>query len=242
LSHGPKSIGTWSGRSAQGFDYTYDKRLYDRLREGHAGPCANISGATPEYQRTARPLSRKPRRTRAAATFSDESIKLLPSSHSFHRGLDFSIKANSKADSRRISPHLVRAPAEAVNAGLKLFMRGAENLGGSPSCDRDNGSCWNALPPGMATTPPTPSSLLAGRIRPADGCWPSLIFAAQPPLRPLPFSDLDGSGWPACETVLGDAIYQRRRSDLQCRGLYLDVAPWQVPRVFELKAASAKNS
>ena len=22
----------------QGFDYTYDKRLYDRLREGHAGP------------------------------------------------------------------------------------------------------------------------------------------------------------------------------------------------------------
>ena len=33
----PKCIGIWSGRfSKQGFDYAYDKRLYDRLREGHA--------------------------------------------------------------------------------------------------------------------------------------------------------------------------------------------------------------
>ena len=27
----------------QGFDYTYDKRLYDRLREGTPGRCASTS-------------------------------------------------------------------------------------------------------------------------------------------------------------------------------------------------------
>ncbi|HEY9869323.1 MAG TPA: alpha-amylase family glycosyl hydrolase [Candidatus Obscuribacterales bacterium] len=35
----------------QGFDYTYDKRLYDRLREGHAGPVRDHLRAPLDYQR-----------------------------------------------------------------------------------------------------------------------------------------------------------------------------------------------
>ncbi|MFO7599356.1 MAG: alpha-amylase family glycosyl hydrolase, partial [Candidatus Desulfacyla sp.] len=34
----------------QGFDYTYDKRLYDRLREGHARPVREHLHAAPDYQ------------------------------------------------------------------------------------------------------------------------------------------------------------------------------------------------
>jgi hypothetical protein len=34
----------------QGFDDSYDKRLYDRLREGHAPPVCEHFHAAPEYQ------------------------------------------------------------------------------------------------------------------------------------------------------------------------------------------------
>jgi len=53
----------------QGFDYAYDKRLYDRLREGHARPVREHFYATPDYQdRLARFLENHDEQ-RAAASF-----------------------------------------------------------------------------------------------------------------------------------------------------------------------------
>ena len=46
----------------QGFDYTYDKRLYDRLRDGHARPVREHFHAGLDYQNQAGPLPGKPRR------------------------------------------------------------------------------------------------------------------------------------------------------------------------------------
>ncbi len=53
----------------QGFDYAYDKRLYDRLREGHARPVREHLYAGLDYQdRLARFLENHDE-PRAAATF-----------------------------------------------------------------------------------------------------------------------------------------------------------------------------
>ena len=46
----------------QGFDYAYDKRLYDRLREGHARPVREHFHAGLGLPEQAGALSRKPRR------------------------------------------------------------------------------------------------------------------------------------------------------------------------------------
>jgi glycosidase len=46
----------------QGFDYAYDKRLYDRLREGHARPVREHFHAGLGLSEQARPLPGKPRR------------------------------------------------------------------------------------------------------------------------------------------------------------------------------------
>ena len=51
----------------------------------------------------------------------------------------------------------------------------------------------------------------------------------------LPFPDLDRRQW-RLEDLLGDARYERDGDDLQSRGLYLDVPPWQY-HVFEITAA-----
>ncbi len=45
----------------QGFDYAYDKRLYDRLKEGHAAPVREHLFAGLDYQRHMATVSRKPR-------------------------------------------------------------------------------------------------------------------------------------------------------------------------------------
>jgi Alpha amylase, catalytic domain len=46
----------------QGFDYTYDKRLYDRLRDGHARPVREHFYADPDYQNKLARFLENPRR------------------------------------------------------------------------------------------------------------------------------------------------------------------------------------
>jgi hypothetical protein len=43
----------------------------------------------------------------------------------------------------------------------------------------------------------------------------------------LPFADLGNSEW-GLQDLLGDARYDRDGNDLESRGLYLDVPPWQA--------------
>jgi len=105
----------------QGFNYTYDKRLYDRLREQHARPVREHLHAGLDYQdRLARFLeimtSPAPRRRfppkvhRAAAVITF----LSPGLRFFHQG-------QFVGRQKRISPHLVRGPAEPVDADLNRF-------------------------------------------------------------------------------------------------------------------------
>jgi hypothetical protein len=48
----------------------------------------------------------------------------------------------------------------------------------------------------------------------------------------LPFAGLDNGHW-RLQDLLGNATYDREGNDLQARGLYLDVPPWQA-HVFSL--------
>ena len=56
----------------QGFDYAYDKRLYDRLREGHARPVREHFHAGLDYQDKLARFLENHDEPRAAATFSLE--------------------------------------------------------------------------------------------------------------------------------------------------------------------------
>jgi hypothetical protein len=49
----------------------------------------------------------------------------------------------------------------------------------------------------------------------------------------IPFSNLPDQQW-RLEDLLSDARYDREGSDLEARGLYLDLAPWRY-HVFRLK-------
>jgi hypothetical protein len=49
----------------------------------------------------------------------------------------------------------------------------------------------------------------------------------------LPFPDFGSHQW-RLRDLLGEADYERDGKDLQSRGLYLDVVPWQY-HIFEIK-------
>src|SRR5262249_50800011 len=105
----------------QGFDYTYDKRLYDRLREGHARPVREHLHAELAYQdRLARFLENHDE-PRAAATFPPGMQEaaagigfLSPRLRFFHQGP----LAGKRVG---ISPHLGRGPDEPTDPEIERF-------------------------------------------------------------------------------------------------------------------------
>src|SRR5688572_23507044 len=105
----------------QGFDYAYDKRLYDRLREGHARPVREHLYAGLDYQDKLARFLENHDEPRVAATFATDVHEaaavityLTPGLRFFHQGQFLGYK-------KRISPHLGRGPDEPTDQELAKF-------------------------------------------------------------------------------------------------------------------------
>ena len=94
----------------QGFDYAYDKRLYDRLREGHARPVREHFQAGLDYQNKLARFLENHDEPRAAATFSPEIHQAAAVITFMSPGLRFFHQGEFEGRKKRISPHLVRGP------------------------------------------------------------------------------------------------------------------------------------
>ena len=105
----------------QGFDYAYDKRLYDRLREGHARPVREHFHAGLDYQNKLARFLENHDEPRAAATFSPEVHEAAAVITFLSPGLRFFHQGQFEGRKKRISPHLVRGPEEPVDQKLKQF-------------------------------------------------------------------------------------------------------------------------
>jgi glycosidase len=218
----------------QGFDYTYDKRLYDRLREGRARPVREHLHAGLDYQdRLARFLENHDE-PRAAVTFPDSRHEAAAVLTYLAPGLRFFHQGQFEGRTRRISPHLCRAPEEAVNDRLAAFYDRLLAVLRRPALRVGD---WRLLPCGVAWD--------------GNGTWDNyvayswqlgaedrLIVAvnaapthSQCFVR-LPFGDLAGRQW-RLEDLLGPAVYVRDGGDLQTWGLFLDEPPWKA-QVFSL--------
>ena len=105
----------------QGFDYCYDKRLYDRLRHAMPAPFAPIWGRGLDYQdRLARFLENHDE-PRAAAVFPWPRHQAAAIVTFFAPGLRFFHQGQLEGAHVRVPVHLCRAPAEARNADVAAF-------------------------------------------------------------------------------------------------------------------------
>lgn len=105
----------------QGFNYCYDKCLYDRLRGGHAQSVRDHFRAGLDYQdRLARFLENHDE-PRAAATFDTAKHQAAAVLTFLSPGLRFFHQGQFEGCLKRISPHLVRAPSEPTDVALSEF-------------------------------------------------------------------------------------------------------------------------
>ena len=190
----------------QGFDYAYDKRLYDRLRERPRPAGARALPRGPGLPGQAGPLPGEPRR---AAGGGD-----VPAGRPRGRGGHHVPVAGPAV----LPPGTVRGAKEAHLAAPRPRRRtnrstrswSSSTTGCSPccasrSCATAGGNCSNALPPGTATGPGTASWRSPGKAPAASGCWSAVNYApnqSQCYVR-LPFADLGGRQW-RLEDQLGD--------------------------------------
>ena len=218
----------------QGFDYAYDKRLYDRLRDGHARPVREHLCAGLDYQGRLARFMENHDEPRAAATFTPGMHEAAAVITYLSPGLRFFHQGQFEGRGKRISPHLVRAPFEATDGALQRFYDRLLAVLHHPAV-RDGD--WRLL-----------------ECTPAwEGNWTSRCFIAWlwtstagdrrlvavnyaanqsqcyvrlPPQdrgdRPVRFEDL-----------MGTACFDRDRHDLDARGLYLDMRAWDY-HVFDI--------
>ena len=105
----------------QGFDYTYDKRLYDRLRDRHARPVREHFRAGLDYQDKLARFLENHDEPRAAATFPPGVHEAAAVITFLSPGLRFFQQGQFQGRKKRISPHLCREPDEPVDQDLNQF-------------------------------------------------------------------------------------------------------------------------
>jgi glycosidase len=218
----------------QGFDYTYDKRLYDRLREGHARPVREHFHAGLDYQNKLARFLENHDEPRAAATFSPDVHEAAAVITFLSPGLRFFHQGQFQGRKKRISPHLVRGPREPIDQKLEQFYdRLLAVLRQSTVRDGQ----WQLLECAPAWEGNWTSDCFLAFAWQGPAGNPLLVTVNYAPNQSqcyvrLPFTGLGKGQW-RLKDLLGDAAYDRQGDDLQARGLYLDEPPWKAS-VFSL--------
>jgi hypothetical protein len=218
----------------QGFDYTYDKRLYDRLRDGHARPVRDHFRADMDFQRKSARFLENHDEPRAAATFPPGQYQAAAVLTYLCPGLRFFHQGQFDGRTKKIPVHLRRGPGEAADPDLRRFYDGLL------SCLRRaeaRDAQWQLL----ECTPAwdqnwTWDSFICFAWRGMDRTALIVVtnFAAnqsQCYLR-LPFDELKGRTT-HLRDLMGTAAFDREGDDILFRGLYLDLPAWGY-HVFEL--------
>ena len=210
----------------QGFDYCYDKKLYDRMEHGAAENVRLHLLADLPYQEGMVRFIENHDEPRAAAAFPDGkgraaavAILTLPGARLLHEGQFEGRKV-------RLPVFLARRPAEPVDQDLAAFYgrllkeihRDVFRNGEWRLCERsgwpDNQSCQNIL----------------------TWCWVKdeeryvivVNFSAGPSqaLVRVPWDELRGKTWRLNDVLSGES-YDRSGDEMRDAGLYVDLGPWR---------------
>lgn len=213
----------------QGFDYTYDKRLYDRLREGHVQPVREHFHAGLDYQNKLARFLENHDEPRAAATFSPGTHEAAAVITFLAPGLRFFHQGQFEGCKKRISPHLGRGPCEPVDPHLPAFYDRLLAVLHQPAVREGQWQLLACLPAWDGNWTGDCFVAFAWQGPQGERLLVAVNYAphqSQCYVR-LPLPGLAGASWRLVDQ-LGSATYDRDGNDLASRGLYLDMLPWQA--------------
>jgi hypothetical protein len=222
----------------QGFDYTYDKRLYDRLRARQPGPVRDHLRAEIGFQAKLARFLENHDEPRAAEAFPGPVHRAAAVLTHLTPGLRFFHEGQLAGRRLRVPVQLCRWPEEPVDRALAEFY---DRL---LACVRDRvvqSGAWRLLDCGPAWEGNGSSEAFVAFAWEAAAGRRLLAAVnygesqAQCYVR-LPFPDLAGRAVELRDR-LGPAAYRRHGDPLLASGLYLDLPPWGV-HVFDVVAVA----
>ena len=209
----------------QGFDFCYDKRLYDRLEHESAESVRLHLCADLKYQEKLLRFLENHDEPRAAATFTSAKERVaavttatLPGPRLFHEG-------QFEGRRTRVPVFLGRRPKEYVDCELQEFYkkllksldREIFRDGDWKLCDRrgwpDNESYLNLV--AWAWTSDNERNLVIVNL--SDKAAQARVI--------VPWADAGGVTWRLGDTMSG-ATYERDGDEMQGQGLYVELGPW----------------
>ena len=213
----------------QGFDYCYDKRLYDRLREENAGTVRDHLRADLAYQTKLIRFLENHDEPRAASQFPWPRHPAAAAITFFSPGLRFFQQGQFEGALVRVPVHLCRGPVEPANADIAAFYKLLLSMLKTRPVLRDGG--WSLIEPLQAWEGNGSHDNFVACVWSNQDSRLCLVvnFAelrGQCRLR-LPFPDLAGRSI-RLRDLVGPEIYQRDGSEMVGAGLFVDHAPWQI--------------
>lgn len=211
----------------EGFDYTYDKRLYDRLRDRDAAGVRGHLHADPEFMRRSARFLENHDEPRAAATFPPGVHQAAAILTFMVPGLRFLHEGQLEGRSVHVSMHLDRRPSEPGNEPLADFYKQLletleedefrngqwQLLECRPAWDGN--ATWNAFIAFLWDGGPEGKQLVVVNYGPTQGqCFVQ-----------LPFDWVPGRQF-VLRDLMGAARYDRDGNDLRAKGLYLNEPAW----------------
>jgi glycosidase len=226
----------------QGFDYTYDKRLYDRLRDGRASAVRDHLRAGLDFQHRLTRFLENHDEARAAAVFPFAQHCAAAIVTFLSPGLRFFHHGQNDGCREHIPVHLNRGPVEPTEPEVQAFYgRLRECLRRPVLRDGD----WQLLDahPAWAGSESAAGFLVWSWA--LDGESRLLIAVNYAPSRgqcyvPLPWYATE-PGSVRLRDAMGPALYHRDPGELAAPGLYLDLPAWGY-HVFELAVDEAGKS
>lgn len=211
----------------QGFDYTYDKRLYDRLRAQDARAVRAHLLADGDYQRRSARFLENHDEARAAATFPPDVHRAAAVLTFLVPGMRFVHEGQLTGRRVRASNHLGRRASEPIDRGLEAFYQALLACARRPELREGE---WRLLAPRPAWDGnPTWDRVIPFAWHAAEGRV--LVLVNYGPtqgqcLVSVPWTDLEGRRVVLQDVMTPAARYERDGSELCRRGLYVDLPAW----------------
>jgi glycosidase len=211
----------------QGFDFTYDKRLYDRLEHGPARPIREHLNAGLDFQDHLARFLENHDEPRAAATFPPDKHRAAAVITFLAPGLRFIHQGQREGKRVRIPMHLGRGPVEEPDAAIGAFYDALIACLREPAYREGQ---WQPLAAGQAWDGNGSHDALIAYAWTGPADARRLVVCNYAPHQSqgyvrLPWSGLAGASW-RLHDQLGAVVYDRNGWDLAGRGLYLDLPPW----------------
>ncbi len=211
-----------------GFDYTYDKALYDWLKNGEIHQIASYLQRTGiDYQKKCLRFIENHDESRAGAVMSKDHhksaalvISTLPGSTLYHEG-------QLEGCRRRVPVQLGRRSAEVCDIELNDFYK---KLLSEVTSDTFRKGKWNMLIPVCAWGGNYSCvNYLLWLTEVNEKVWLTAVNYSPNPgqcyvMLPLEITSREKVIF---RDILGDAVYERDGNELASKGLYLDLEPWQ---------------